>query len=351
MILNLQLLRAVAALLVVFVHVDRLLAPWGLTGGFGYGGVDVFFVISGFIMVHVSRRRPPRPAEFFINRLVRVAPIYWLLTLAVFTLVLLAPNLLGATRADPIELIKSLAFIPFTKANGLVEPVLFVGWTLNYEMFFYVLFAVGLFAPFQVGVLGCTAVLAGLVAAGALLHPAGALWRFYTSPVLLEFGAGMAIALLRPHLPSAAGAASRWAVLALAAAALLAVAGLPALAPGAPRLITTGAPAALLVLAAITLERWGWRATAPLLVLIGDASYSLYLTHPFVTQAMQKLLLKAHASGAVSLAALPLTLLAVTVVGVSFFRGVERPLTGWARARFTRKPAPACAPKHRELVS
>jgi exopolysaccharide production protein ExoZ len=113
---------------------------------FGGGGVDIFFVISGFIMVYTTQSHHVGPFSFFVNRVVRIVPIYWLLTLAVFTLAVIAPHLLGATRAAPSELLKSLLFIPFAKSNGAVQPILFLGWTLNYEMFFYMLFALGPFS-------------------------------------------------------------------------------------------------------------------------------------------------------------------------------------------------------------
>lgn len=81
------------------------------------------------------------PVEFMTNRVVRVAPLYWALTLGIFALAALVPALVGATQADPGKLVKSLLFIPFDKGNGLIQPLLFQGWTLNLEMVFYGLFA------------------------------------------------------------------------------------------------------------------------------------------------------------------------------------------------------------------
>jgi exopolysaccharide production protein ExoZ len=131
---NVQALRAVAAVMVVFVHLDQLgVAAGGRSGLFeaGNAGVDLFFVISGLIMVLTTWGRPIGPRRFFVNRLKRVVPLYWIVTLAVFAIAVVAPSLMQATRADPVELAKSLLFIPFAKANGLVQPVAFVGWTLN----------------------------------------------------------------------------------------------------------------------------------------------------------------------------------------------------------------------------
>src|SRR4029434_7909282 len=85
------------------------------------------------------------------------------LTVVVFAVALFIPAAVQATSANPIQLLKSLLFIPFVKSNGLVHPVLFVGWTLNYEMFFYALFTIGLLGGTR-GTLSVIAAIVGLVA-------------------------------------------------------------------------------------------------------------------------------------------------------------------------------------------
>src|SRR3954451_25277970 len=99
-------------------------------GGCGWL-VNLFFVISGFIMVYTTFSRPTRPAEFLCNRIARIVPLYWLMTLGTYSIAFVAPTLLQATSTNPLELLKSLFFVPFVKSNGLVQPVLFLGWTLN----------------------------------------------------------------------------------------------------------------------------------------------------------------------------------------------------------------------------
>src|SRR5512138_2340051 len=102
-----QALRAVAALSVVGMHIPAV--------EHGAFGVDLFFVVSGFIVCHVAAADPGR---FLVKRAIRVVPLYWLCTLALFALANAAPGLMGATRADWVELVKSLAFVPFIKGNG-----------------------------------------------------------------------------------------------------------------------------------------------------------------------------------------------------------------------------------------
>ena len=133
-----------AALLVVFVHLDELLPRLGLPL-FGGAGVDIFFVISGFIMVHTTMDRDDvTPWSFMAGRISRIVPAYWVATFAVFGIALVAPSLLRTPHLPVGELLQSLAFIPFVKDSGLTQPLLFVGWTLNYERFFYLVFAMGL---------------------------------------------------------------------------------------------------------------------------------------------------------------------------------------------------------------
>src|SRR5580704_15201948 len=301
MINNVQALRALAALMVVFVHLGLLLATLGLPM-FGATGVDLFFVISGFVMVHTTKPRPPSAWDFARNRVARIVPIYWLMTLSVFVVALAAPQLLGATRADGGQLLESLLFIPFKKVNGLVEPVLFVGWTLNYEMFFYALFSLGLlFRRYLLGLGAVLAVLLLLCIAGAVFQPTGVIAAFYTSPIILEFGFGMLVALVLERAPTTAPAFARtMALLALLAAPLLFFG--PLAWPDAPRLLACGLPATVVVTASVLLERWGWRLTSPAILAVGDASYILYLSHPYITQSVQKLAVPLNPTGVLSAA-------------------------------------------------
>src|SRR5438270_9012352 len=115
MLVNVQALRGLAAFLVVFVHLEVLARLAGLPGGltvFGNSGVDVFFVISGLIMVVTTSGRKQTPQGFLRNRLTRIAPLYWAITLVVFALALVAPALLQSTTADAGQLLKSLFFVP-----------------------------------------------------------------------------------------------------------------------------------------------------------------------------------------------------------------------------------------------
>ncbi|PNU05605.1 acyltransferase family protein [Novosphingobium guangzhouense] len=329
MLLNIQALRALAALLVVIVHLEAL----GVVLGLGKGvfnlfavGVDLFFVISGFIMVHTTSRRAVTPAGFLTSRLVRIAPLYWTLTVAVFALALAWPALLGTTRADWGALVRSLAFIPGERADGTVRPILFVGWSLNLEMAFYVVFAFTLIVRDVVGrvILGA-AVLASAVCLGIVLRPyLGFELRFLTQPILLEFAAGMIVGLLYPLLPASRAAAWGAAVTGGIALIVLVIAARWPLPGGWPVSLL---PASIAVLAALVAERGGLAVAWQPVQAIGAASYALYLTHPFVTQAAT---IAAERFGMLNAATAPLWMVGAlgssVAVGGLAHRQLERPL-------------------------
>src|SRR5271157_3268703 len=125
MIYNVHLLRMIAALLVVYFHVASragLHLPLPLT--FGICGVDVFFVISGFIIAYIGSRKPE---AFFVRRLLRIVPFYWSATLCVFAMAWFFPSQLRQTKADVTHLIYSLFFIPHQTSNGSTFPTLILG--------------------------------------------------------------------------------------------------------------------------------------------------------------------------------------------------------------------------------
>jgi exopolysaccharide production protein ExoZ len=337
-----QWLRALAALAIAVHHA---LHEAALAGGSASlqgilpleAGVDLFFVISGFVMVHASRDMFGSPAAilpFLRRRLARIAPIYWAAT-ALF----LIPAFLGAVsggRAPPTlaEIAASLAFLPYQRPDGVVQPLYGLGWTLNYEMFFYLVFALALPLRRERAVPTVLLGLMALVAIGQFVPPSLAAPWFWTRSIILEFGFGMlighmALSGVRPT------PATAWA-LAGAALALLALGKLaPALLPD--RALLYGLPATLLVMAALAVENAGsGRPAARLLTGLGDASYALYLLHPFVLRALA--LTGGSALAGVSpllFAAVGVTLAAAAAMIV--WRWFEKPLT---RALQGPKPGP-----------
>jgi peptidoglycan/LPS O-acetylase OafA/YrhL len=347
LLLNIQALRGLAALLVVMVHLEPLARACGLpprATAFGHSGVDVFFVVSGLIMVVTTWRRPTAQA-FLRNRLTRVAPLYWTVTLAVFGLALAAPGLLQATRADPVHLLQSLAFIAYVRDDGMMQPIISLGWTLNYEMAFYLVFALGLLAPGRLAGIGVSlALLLAAVAAGPLLAPGDRVLAFYTDPLILEFAAGMLLGVLAGAELLPAHRGWRWPAAAAGAAALAVMLVAGRIWPHTSRALVFGAPATVLVAAALVAERAGLVLAQGWIQTLGAASYAIYLTHLFCTQLAAKIVERlADAAPWLPWLMWPVALALVVVVGVQTHLRLELPLTRLAR-RWRPRRSPLALP-------
>lgn len=196
-----QGLRAIAAILVIIDHSltmipnSEFITPfaWFL----GEQGVAIFFIISGFIMAYrpIDHRSPIAAKAFFFKRLERVAPLYWVMTIFAATLIASGTWLKGRS-VSLIDILKSLFFIPYGDSFSAMRPVLGQGWTLNYEMFFYALFAASLLFPRRFGLTLLSIIILILCIVG-LVHGPGltghdptTAFQFYTSPhqVLFLFG-------------------------------------------------------------------------------------------------------------------------------------------------------------------
>jgi exopolysaccharide production protein ExoZ len=330
-----QYLRALAAMMVVWLHAryiipgvaDQLGAPY-----FGGAGVDLFFIISGFIMVVNTAEKDMTPAEFFCLRIVRVAPLYWVATLALIACAA-SGQFSENHRYPPIAIAKSLLFIPYTAIAGVpgsVWPILNQGWTLNYEMFFYALFALSLAAPRRFRIPGLALTLGLLVAIGRRFGPfSSPVATVYTSAILLEFVAGMILAYgwLRDG-------ARAW----LPQSLLLVVFGVYGL--GASHSWLTVMSGAFIIVACCLHPRICAIQNRPLLEL-GDASYSIYLSHQFVLAGLAWSWLRVFplATWTSSVLFMALALLICAMAGWLCYRIIERPLTSQLRG-LVKKSAP-----------
>ncbi|MEZ2345470.1 acyltransferase family protein [Terriglobus sp. RCC_193] len=282
-IYSIQHLRWFAATLVVLRHAlghfpDELTSRNPLTRS-GEFGVDIFFVISGFILWYISAQSRPRPVPFLLNRITRVYPPYWFFTLVMVATAIVLPKAFRFAYVKPLFVVKSLLLFPaWHPVLHAINPVLPIGWTLQYEVFFYLLFALMLLLPPSRRLLGNLAALVLLVALGRLIHFSSPPLHVYTDLPLLEFGAGMVIGALyekRRLVPPVLG-------IVMAMAALVWMYPMTAFVASDCRALAWGPPAALLVYGILSAEH-GTRAAwnLRLLELLGDASYSLYLCHLF----------------------------------------------------------------------
>jgi exopolysaccharide production protein ExoZ len=327
---SIQFLRSVAVISVLLLHVTQILRgsvypeTFLLDGSFG---VDIFFVISGFIISY-SAETCSGPIQFMGRRAIRVAPTYWLLTILLFSIAYYAPDMLRSTKGDFYNLLKSLLFIPYVKESGSVQPILFVGWTLNYEMFFYALFALSMGLTRRPAVL-VTCAFVAMAIVGYTIHPEPVAAAFYTSGIVLEFAAGIWIFKIyqaRDFRPFAGASA----FVPLGIGALVAQMAWPI---PFPREVSFGIPAAVTVFGSLS-WRMPEKGLASIAVILGDASYSLYLTHPYVLNAVGKLVNRLFGQGlAQAVVAAILMIASAICFSLLFYRYCERPLHQWMLAK------------------
>jgi exopolysaccharide production protein ExoZ len=304
-----QILRAVAALLVAVSHAILRRAEWAPTDPLtsqiaihiGLLGVWIFFIISGFIMSYTyydNFALHGAADRFIASRIIRIVPIYWLATALEVAL-----RLRHGAGLDAHKLICSLFFIPVAVEPGpmaAMRPTLGVGWTLNYEMMFYAAFASVLLLSRRKGLTVLIVLMAGVVLTGTFFKSIAdtraptSLITFYSDPIILLFGVGVLI-----------GTAARWrkrayavrshAVLLIALAMFLVVDVTLFAAFVGTHPVEVGWIAAFWVISAIcvvlcaTVRIDDTRRFTQGIVQVGDASYSLYLFHFFAIIAAEKL--------------------------------------------------------------
>ena len=328
---SVQYLRAIAAWLVVFFHLTASMAnATGIPAVFTVGaiGVDIFFVLSGFLMAMIVDRSHETGMTFLMRRFIRIAPLYYVMTFAVFAVALLAPWLLNSVRADAQHLVMSLAFLPHDDGTGGNQPILSLGWTLNYEIFFYVLVVIfaGLFRDRSL--VSLAAFLVVLAFGGTLIHEPGTAVRFYTDPIILEFGFGIMLYRIVFRERQAQASEGIWWI-ALAASVML-IAASHDITQDKWRFLSWGIPATLLVAGGIH----SFTRQVEWLKRLGDWSYSTYLVHIYLIQFAVKLVLP-HAPSwaahpfAAALILFPLIALASWFIHTRF----ELPVMAWGNAR------------------
>ncbi len=342
---NIQSLRGLAALMVVFSHLlvmEGKYATHGLLGAWahlGLAGVDIFFAISGFIMVYVSMRMDQGPkawAEFLFARITRIYPLYWLISFAVLMVFLLRPDLVFSSVGGQPDIIKSFLLWPENR-----PPLLIVGWTLIHEMGFYLVFALSLLFSRKY-LLPFLLLWLALLTLGLFL---GFNWHgpelaILFSPLSYEFLAGALAGWLFVQVKGrAARPALILGVIAFAfAGGLLIQKGLAAFGQFGLRASLMAIPCALLVYGLA-----GLRTPLPLTSQrLGDWSYALYLTHVLSLSLLARLIYPVLNFGTFGnvIALVLLTLFAVLISALTHIL-FEAPMLAWAKALRRRLFGPA----------
>jgi len=331
-LLSIQYLRGIAALFIVFFHLFVQLARLGYTGlvpNFLNAGVDIFFVISGFIMWHTTFNKNIGTLEFLRHRVIRIVPLYWLMTTFYLAILLIRPSWMQSTKFELSHIVASYLFIPAVhpSVTKLMWPLVVPGWTLNYEMFFYLFFGLALFFKDRARAVIVIAMLICIVGMQAFDPPVNSIIGFYSSSIILEFALGVALGYLCTRGVSIPRLAS---TLMMLAGFIGLVTGLAADLSDLPRVFTFGIPAFLIVAGAVFYERAHNLVEIRLPKLLGDASYSLYLSHGAVLSAFGLLwreLSLPLMSKPIFLVLFSLSaVITATIIGIGLYRFVERPL-------------------------
>jgi exopolysaccharide production protein ExoZ len=324
MLVHIQILRFFAAAAVIAFHAlgvppkgfEVPESPISFALSYGGRGVDLFFVISGFIIFYATHGSKLTPAEFLRRRVERIVPLYFFMIFAVTMLAVTLPATFGTPGwYTPRHIFKSLAFVAFTDGE---MPVVYVGWSLEYEMYFYLAVA-ALMTLTRDAWRNIVMIFSALAVLGRIPGVEAALGNcaFFADPIILEFVFGVIVgnAFVNGRIC--------WP---MAAAAACAVAALLATDPTG-RVIVSGLPLAGLVAAAAFASRGRINPSWPERVLarLGDASYSIYL-------AQVETVSLASLSIAALIPAIPPLLLVVVTTAIVVTLGlilnilVERPL-------------------------
>ncbi len=281
MIYSVQYLRGVAALLVVLHHIGLKERQYNIGWSWlhiGYTGVDLFFIISGFIMCYTTDGKSIPFGKFLGARITRILPMYWLVTILALFIFIIKPELVN-TSGGKTSIWASFTLIP----NG-DKYLINNGWTLSFEFFYYIIFTCVLFFTNTYKIQFISVLICLLAIIGLLMHPENIYFNFMTNPVLLEFMLGMiAFHIIKHRLcPNAMAYLSI-----TIGASVLVYQNQHGLIFDTPlgRVISAGIPFFMIFIGTVTLEDYftsNKNVFFKSIEELGNSSYSLYLVHPFL---------------------------------------------------------------------
>jgi len=301
-LLSLQFLRCVAVILVIHAHAidsqmsinigDSFQQNFYFLKDFGAIGVDIFFVLSGFIISLGAKKylRLHGFRDFLVKRLIRILPIYWIATLITIAFSIFTANTSSLTSVNSPSryFLKSFILLPLFDGEYFRDTILVQAWTLSFELFFYIVIATFILSKSKYIVVISLSFITLLVVAGTIMSPSNVMFKFVSNPINLEFVFGCIIGIIysskaRISYIFSVGLIS----LALTMLASTLIMGYGDIASHESivngnlpltRLLMWGIPCSLLVASLVFLEPYFIKYIPSILILTGDASYSIYLT-------------------------------------------------------------------------
>jgi peptidoglycan/LPS O-acetylase OafA/YrhL len=269
-------------------------------GHFGSVGVFVFFTISGYIMLHTCMNNFANvkfAIQFIIRRIVRIAPLYYIGTLLILMIMVFDKNELNITF-----MLKSILFVPyynFSEGGGFY-PILGVGWTLNFEMFFYSIFAISLLFKKRFGLLFSCITIISITILGFIIKPDHSeylkhtIFAFYMQSTVALFVAGILmryfdqdILLLFEKIHLRNGGVVTFFVPWIVLVGVTVGVELMGIKSGGPKILELFAVLPLLLVAGCDIRFP--RMINNVMTFLGDASYSIYIFHGLVLNIMMRL--------------------------------------------------------------
>lgn len=327
MLNTLQILRALAAWLVVGHHTVQIF--FGLNSStilskffseWGDIGVDLFFIVSGFVIFLTASRKDCGFFPFMKNRIARIVPAYWIITLITAVVIIAFPQLQKSNTFTIQHLVASLLFIPLDHPNGIGHyPLVTVGWTLNFEMMFYLIFALTREVRPS---LRMPALIGGIIGVFFLLPSMGIISNFYNNNIALEFLAGVGLGALWLNNKLSLSLKNGLVYLSLSVLFLV-------IFKDAERIFKFGLPSFFIVLAFLTTE--GKIKYPSFLSQLGDLSYSTYLAHCLILYFGSYMANYYHLSLVLTIGT---SVMFIYLVSVLSHRTLELRITKWLRKDF-----------------
>lgn len=335
-IYNVQALRGIAVLLVIFYHMlgieHKYNYPYCVIPHFfavGYIGVDIFFVISGFILTTITKDYFGNRSKFYkfvYFRFTRIYPMYWLYTILLLPILFIKPEWIH----QKFNLLASFLLFPSDKM-----PLVLVGWTLVYEVYFYIIFGLFILFGTQNKLLMYALLWFSFIAIGSIIFNDNyLLLNFITDPWGVEFILGILLGIYFLKYDYRIPFAKLFLLFSFLILFFIAYYQHGSLLDieGWPRILIYGIPAFLLVLFAIEVEQQGF-ILHKFLIKLGDASYSIYLSHLFIVNAIGVIFIKFWVHGHIFELTMVVVMITVALLyGLISYKYIETPIINYAKS-------------------